>query len=275
MPSNYIWPLSKSSIPNEMNTSFGPRINTNRWDFHDGIDLPAEKGTKIYAMRGGKVHFAGEPGEPGAGIYDSRHVILEVDDPNDGRIYLVHLHLDTIDGAVTTGANVVQGQVIGTVGDHEATYPHLHMEFLQGTHDTEAQTSRHPLRYLPYSDTANFTAPVADRFNRLGALMAARLLFGACNKSEGDLLRVEVDLLSGTQGLATRVVDFHNKQTINKTRGNSDKKIYKNDIGVEGYQKSRMNDPERTRTDLRYGILVRNLPDECDNLNRPSDRCPR
>ena len=27
-----------------------------------------------------------------------------------------------------------------------------------------------------------------------------------------------------------------------------------------------MNDPKRTRTDLRYGILVRNLPDECDTL---------
>jgi murein DD-endopeptidase MepM/ murein hydrolase activator NlpD len=24
-----------------MNTSFGPRIDADRWDFHDGIDLPA------------------------------------------------------------------------------------------------------------------------------------------------------------------------------------------------------------------------------------------
>jgi murein DD-endopeptidase MepM/ murein hydrolase activator NlpD len=42
-----------------MNTSFGPRFNTNRWDFHDGIDLPAKKGTKIYAVRDGTVLFAG------------------------------------------------------------------------------------------------------------------------------------------------------------------------------------------------------------------------
>jgi hypothetical protein len=66
--------------------------------------------------------------------------------------------------------------------------------------------------------------------------------------------------------LATRVVDFHDKTTINKKRGNSDKKIYKNDIGVEGYQKSPMNDPKRTRTDLRYGILVRKIPADCDTL---------
>jgi hypothetical protein len=266
MASDYIWPFSKSSMPNDMNTSFGPRINTDRWDFHDGIDLPAEKGTKIYAIRGGQVHFAGEPGSPGAGKYDSRHVILKVDDPNDAVMYLAHLHLDRIDGAVTAGAHVVQGQEIGTVGDHEATYPHLHIEFLRGTPDTDAETSRHPLRYLPYSNTANFTAPVADRFSRIGPRMAARLLFSACNKSEGDLLKVEVDLLSGAQVLATRVVDFHDETTINKKRGNSDKKIYTDDIGVEGYQKSFMNDPKRPRTDLRYGIVARNLPDECDAL---------
>ncbi|MCI0389314.1 MAG: M23 family metallopeptidase [Acidobacteria bacterium] len=263
MPSDYIWPLSKSSISNEMNTSFGPRINTNRWDFHDGIDLPAEKGTKVYAMRGGTVRFADEKDKDG---YSSRHIVLEVDDPNDGLMYLVHLHLDSIDEDVTPGANVVQGQQIGTVGDDGATYPHLHIEFLQGTPDPKAQTSRHPLKYLPYSDTVNFGAPVADRFNRLESRMAARLLFGACNKSEGDLLKVEVDLLKGTGVLATRVVDFHDKTTINKKRGNSDTLIFTNDIGVEGYQKSPMNDPERTRTDLRYGILVRNLPNECDTI---------
>ena len=263
MSTDYIWPLSKSSIPNEINTSFGPRINTNRWDFHDGIDLPAAKGTKVFAMRGGMVRFAGNSGQDG---YSSRHVVLEVDDPKDGLMYLVHLHLDSIDGAVTPGAPVVQGQEIGTVGDDGAMYPHVHIEFLQGTPDPKAQTSRHPLTYLPYANTANFTAPVADRFNRLGTRMAARLLFGACNKSEGDVLKVEVDLLSGTEVLATRSVDFHDKTTINKQRGNSDTLIFTNDIGVEGYQKSPMNDPKRPQTDLRYGILLRNLPDACDTL---------
>lgn len=250
-------------MPNEINTSFGPRINTNRWDFHDGIDLPAPKGTKVYAMRDGVVLFADVKDHDG---YSSRHIVLEINDPNDGLMYLVHLHLKSIMGNVVPGAAVVQGQEIGAVGDDGAHYPHLHIEFLQSTPDPTAHTSRHPLSYLPYSYTANFTAPVADRFNRLRALMAARLLFGACNKSEGDLLKVEVDLLRGASVFATRVADFHDETTINKTRGNSDRKIYKNDIGVEGYQKSPMNDPTRARTDLRYGILVRKLPDDCDTL---------
>jgi hypothetical protein len=35
----FIWPLGKSpDTPDEMNTSYGPRIDADRWDFHDGID---------------------------------------------------------------------------------------------------------------------------------------------------------------------------------------------------------------------------------------------
>ena len=34
-----IWPLGKSpDTPDEMNTSYGARIDADRWDFHDGID---------------------------------------------------------------------------------------------------------------------------------------------------------------------------------------------------------------------------------------------
>ncbi|MGH8548337.1 MAG: hypothetical protein ACRERU_07015 [Methylococcales bacterium] len=94
--------------------------------------------------------------------------------------------------------------------------------------------------------------------------MAARLLFGAGSRLEGDLKRVEVDLKSRATLLECRFVDFDNKDTVNE--GNSDTKIFKQDIGVEGYQKSRMNDPKRLRNDLKYGVLVRNIRSDCDTL---------
>ena len=53
----FIWPLGKSpDTPDEMNTSYGPRIDADRWDFHDGIDLPAAVGTPVHAMAKGTVH---------------------------------------------------------------------------------------------------------------------------------------------------------------------------------------------------------------------------
>ena len=96
--------------------------------------------------------------------------------------------------------------------------------------------SVHPLNYLPYTDTANFSPRVSDRFNRLDAFIAARLLFGTSSnpsnlgKLEGDLRRVEVDLRRGSGVLTTRVVDFNDKRTVNEEKG--DEFRFVDDIGV-------------------------------------------
>jgi hypothetical protein len=257
MPSDYVWPLGNGASPDEMNTSFGPRIDEDRWDFHDGIDLPAPIGTDVHAMRGGRVHHAGDGGSGG---FSSRHVVIRVRDPNHGVVYNVYLHLSSIDPTVTTGARVTQGQRIGTVGDDDATYPHLHMEFRKGT--IKEIGSVHPLGYLWYGDTPNLSAPVSDRFNRLDAFMGARLLFDAGSKLEGDLRRAEVELRRGAHLLTTRVVDFDDKSTI--LEGKGDALRFVNGIALEGYQKSNM--VEHGRIDLQYGILVRGIPRQCDTL---------
>jgi hypothetical protein len=175
-------------------------------------------------------------------------------------MFLVYVHLHSIAEGITVGARVAQRQLLGTVGEDDATYPHLHIEFRKGK--ATEKSSVHPLGYLPYTDTANFSAPVLDRFNRLDTTMAARLLFEASSKLEGDLQRVEVDLMSGETMIEPRFVDFNDKSTINE--GNDDNKLFKNGIGVEGYQTSDM--VKDGRTDLQYGILVRNIPNECDTL---------
>jgi hypothetical protein len=240
-----------------MNTSFGPRIDEDRWDFHDGIDLPAPIGTPVYAMRAGRIYRAGEPGTH---KFSSRHVVVRTKDPDDGPMFHLYLHLDSIDPAISQGVQVAQGQQIGRVGKDDATYPHLHMEIRK---NILAQAgSVHPLAYLPYTDTLNLTAPVSDRFNRLDARMAARLLFTADSKLEGDLQKVEVDLKRGERVMSTRTVDFDDKTTIMDSKG--DDQRFVNGICVEGYQKSNMI--AHRRADLAYGILVKAIPPECEGL---------
>src|SRR5262245_35244754 len=84
---HFVWPLSKSDgTPDEMNTSYGPRIDADRWDFHDGIDLPAAVGTPVHAMADGRVHRAGPADKTGDGQgFGSTYVIQKVRDPTDGQ----------------------------------------------------------------------------------------------------------------------------------------------------------------------------------------------
>lgn len=192
---SYIWPISNSATPDEMNTSFGPRINDKNWDFHDGIDLPEDCGTDVHAVANGTVVDAGDADSNNS----SRHVVLKVNDSTDGDIYVYYLHLKSI--AVSLGP-VSQGDILGKVGEDNATYCHLHLEFRRG--NRQQISSYHPLRYLPYTNTANFTAPTSARFNRQSnGLMAAQLLFDASSRLEGDLERVEVDLKDGTNPSVT------------------------------------------------------------------------
>jgi Peptidase family M23 len=259
---SFIWPLTQGSVPDEMNTSYGPRIDSDRWDFHDGIDLPAAVGTPVYAMADGVVHRAGPADKtaPGQG-FGSTHILLQVVDPKDGKndLFLVYLHLDSIAEGVIEGAHVNQGDVIGAVGREDATYPHLHFEFRKG--GAQEHRSVHPLNYLPYTSTANFTRLRLDRSNFYvddGEKRAIRICFEAPDRREGDLRGVDVEL--GGSGVEAQEfhVDFDNRETINSDQGDSE--AFKNRIAVEGYQKSNLKD--EGLSDLHYGVIVNDIAPE-------------
>jgi hypothetical protein len=264
------WPLSNSFMPDEMNTSFGPRIDADRWDFHDGIDVPAPVGTLVHAMADGIVDRAGpadkpqvDQTQPALG-FGSTHVILKVRDPLDGQhdLYLVYLHLDSIAEGVIPGAQVKQGDIIGAVGQEDATYPHLHFEFRKG--GPQQRRSVHPLRYLPYLNTTNFRRLRLDRCNFYRDAdvekRVLRLSFAVRSRREGDVQAVHVELTG--QGVPTRElhVDFDDRATINSDKG--DEQAFKNGIAVEGYQKSNLKGDGLN--DLHYGVLIEDIAPELD-----------
>ena len=251
---SFVWPLSKTNTPDEMNTSFGPRIDADRWDFHDGIDLPAPVGTPVHAMADGIVHRAG----PADQVFGSTHVRLRVVDPTDGQddLFLVYLHLDSIAESVIPGAQVKQGDILGAVGQEDAEYPHLHFEFRKG--GPEQVHSVHPLHYL---NTANFTQLRLDRCNFYqrndGDKRMVRLRFDVVDRRKGDLQAVDVELTG--EGVESRKhVDFDDRETIVSDKG--DQHAFKNGIAVEGYQKSNLKG-ERL-DDLHYGVLIKDIAPE-------------
>jgi peptidase M23-like protein len=263
---HFIWPLSQNPAPDEMNTSFGPRIDADRWDFHDGIDLPTAVGTPVYAMADGVVHRAGPADKTGPGQgFGSTHVLLQVVDPTDGEndLFLVYLHLDGIADGVIQGTQVNQGDLIGAVGQEDATYPHLHFEFRKG--GPQEDRSVHPLNYLPYLNTANFTQLRLDRSNFYrddGKKRAVRLYFEAPDRREGDLRGVHVKLKGNGVKARELHVDFDDRETINSDKG--DEQAFKNGIAVEGYQKSNLK--SEGLCDLHYGVIVKDITPEFESV---------
>ncbi len=261
---HFIWPLGKSpGTPDEMNTSYGPRIDADRWDFHDGIDLPAPVGTPVHAMADGVVHRAG----PADQVFGSTHVRLKVVDPIDGKndLFLVYLHLDSIAEGVIPGVEVKQGDVIGSVGQEDAEYPHLHFEFRKG--GPEEVHSVHPLRYLSYSNTANFTGLNLDRCNFYhrndSDKRLVRLRFNVVDRREGDVKGVDVELKRAAGESLKLHVDFDDRETIVSDKG--DEHAFNGQgIAVEGYQKSNLKG-ERLKG-LHYGVLIKDIVPEFERV---------
>jgi murein DD-endopeptidase MepM/ murein hydrolase activator NlpD len=104
-----------------------------RWGrMHQGIDVGAGTGTPIVAAQAGEVIFAGTQGGYG------RTVVVA----HGGGLSTLYAHQSRI--AVSDGASVQRGQVIGYVGNTgNSTGPHLHFETrINGS-------AQNPRRYLP------------------------------------------------------------------------------------------------------------------------------
>lgn len=119
-----IWPLVA-----DPSSRYGPRGRRK----HEGIDLPARKGTPISAAADGRVVYSGR----GMKGYGKVIVVKHNDD-----ISTVYAHNSA--NMVRMGDRVRQGQVIARVGSTgRATGPHLHFEIRR------RGIAEDPLGYLP------------------------------------------------------------------------------------------------------------------------------
>jgi hypothetical protein len=118
------WPLSAHP-----SSGFGPRSGRE----HEGLDLPAPKGTSIRAAANGRVVYSGQ-GMKGYG----KVVVLKHSDD----LSTVYAHNSA--NLVRMGDRVKKGQVIARVGQTGwATGPHLHFEV------RKRGVPEDPLVYLP------------------------------------------------------------------------------------------------------------------------------
>jgi len=109
-------PLHRSIV---ITSGYGYRRHpiNGRWEFHHGVDLKANVGTRVYAVKSGKVIFAGWCGGFG------RLVTIQ----HANGFTTKYAHLSRI--YVKYGQKVRQGTVVGLSGNTGySTGPHLHFE---------------------------------------------------------------------------------------------------------------------------------------------------
>lgn len=157
----FVWPLSGTSTPDQINSPFGPRLRASTgstYEFHEGIDLAAPVGTPVHAVLAGRVRLltddagcritvANTTARPGCTpIYPNGGRIVQLD---HGRaLYSNYLHLSRQSARLRVGASVSTGDVIGAVGMTGTTsFSHLHFEVRAGS--LYSKDAKNPLGYLP------------------------------------------------------------------------------------------------------------------------------
>ncbi len=124
-------PLKKGSF--WVSSGFGKRKNpvNGQWKDHNGIDLAAEEGTPVYAIKDGYAAYCIEKDET-----FGNYIILTHD---TGKMTSVYAHLSSI--CVNQYDFVKKGAIIGYVGHTGmATGSHLHFEIRQGGTAQDPQT---------------------------------------------------------------------------------------------------------------------------------------
>jgi murein DD-endopeptidase MepM/ murein hydrolase activator NlpD len=121
----FMWPVPRFT---KVSSTFGSRWGRH----HDGIDIPAPRGTPIVASDGGVVIYS----DNGIRGYGNMIVVA-----HEGEIFTVYAHNNK--NLVDKGDRVRKGQVIGHVGNTgRSTGAHLHFEI------RVKNKARNPANYL-------------------------------------------------------------------------------------------------------------------------------
>lgn len=186
-----------------MSSSFGPRQLASelfRYDFHRGIDLPADSGTPIFAVADGEVIKAGMVPSFNEPVIEIRHTRPGFAScAGGGGCYSsMYLHLSSV--AISPNTTVSKGDYIGQTGTTASGTEVLHFEIRDAPPAEPTSSwqkeSVHPLAALPYPDSATdnieLTIVDVDASDPMNPLVTARIRMPI--SIELDLESVEVEV---------------------------------------------------------------------------------
>ena len=199
----HVWSLSGTAEPDlPMSSAFGPRLKASEnyiYDFHRGIDIPAEIGTPVHAIANGVVRLAGN-----YAFYSDTVVQIRHYKPGKGPMtcakrecyYSNSMHLSSV--AVSEGSSVRKGDIIGYTGASESGFAHLHFEIRDN--GIYQKNCINPWKAMPYQDTLNLSISFAndpDFSNTLSPEVEAEV---SSPSNQLDFNRIEVEVFDISNG---------------------------------------------------------------------------
>jgi murein DD-endopeptidase MepM/ murein hydrolase activator NlpD len=185
-----IWPTCSASPPAQ-SSPFGPRqmaSESDRYDWHRGVDIPQSLGVPVYATMDGIVRIAGTHPAYSDTLVQIRH--------RDSAPYLYSNYLHMSDTVVLEGDLVTAGDLIGHSGASITSgFPHIHFEFRDGC--LYQDCNRNPWGYLPYTGVAPLTPTLAGA----NFSISETLLLLEAETPAGQLDLDGMDLSWGTDSL--------------------------------------------------------------------------
>lgn len=187
-----------------LSSTFGPRplaSESNRYDFHRGVDIATPIGTPFFAISDGTVEIAGNHSSYSDPLVKLRHFRPGENScsPN-GCYHSYYLHIDS--WVVSENDTVVKGQLLGYTGESASGFDHLHFEVRDApSFDVFSAWSRdaiHPLSVVPYS-APNNTSIV---FNNVDfAAPNAGIVDLTLTSNRFDLVSVNLELFDASHQL--------------------------------------------------------------------------
>jgi len=140
------WPISNSTTQDIFTSAFGPRILSNAYDFHRGMDISATTDDAVHAAAAGTVYekYINSSGMKVVGILH-----------NDGIHRSRYLHLSSFAEGLIQGSNVAEGQIIGMAGNSGCSEVHLHFDIKKN--GIGLINYIHPLEIMPYNNNIAIT----------------------------------------------------------------------------------------------------------------------
>lgn len=193
-----VWPISGNEEADRLSSGFGPRIkaSADRYDYHRGIDIPADVGTDVHAIADGRVIISGFDSNYDSGrIIQLRHCAQPGVPYRECKKFFYSNYAHLSDTLVDEREMVERGQVIAKSG--QTDFPHLHFEIRKGGDDEHF--AMNPLSFLPYNDDCQPKLTIndvdfADRENP-EVRVTVRL-----PPEELDFLGIEAELYDGRSG---------------------------------------------------------------------------